>query len=102
KPAKGMTIQLLKCTGDKCIVVTTTVTNSDGRCDVPLLINDSMQPADYQLLFHVGDYFRLIGNADADRFLKIVPIQFTISDASANYHVPLLVSPWAYSTYRGS
>lgn len=102
EPAAGMRIQLLSCEGDNCKVVMTTTTNFDGRCDAPLLAGDLMLAGDYQLVFYVGDYFRSMKDADADRFLKIVPIFFTIANASANYHVPLLVSPWAYSTYRGS
>lgn len=102
KPAAGMQIQLLRCEGDNCTSVMKTTTNADGRCDAPLLAGDSMLAGDYQLLFYVGDYFRSMQDADADRFLKIVSILFTIADASENYHVPLLVSPWAFSTYRGS
>jgi len=78
------------------------ITNRDGRTDSPLLSDGALVAGKYRLLFHVGDYFEKSGSPDARKFLDVVPILFTISDASAAYHVPLLVSPWAYSTYRGS
>ncbi len=71
-------------------------TNSDGRVDAPLLSGGEMKAGTYELIFDVGDYF------GERRFLDRVPIRFTISDANAKYHVPLLISPWSYSTYRGS
>ena len=71
-------------------------TNSDGRTDAPLLSGDEMKPGNYELIFFVGDYF------GERRFLDRVPVRFVISDATAKYHVPLLVSPWSYTTYRGS
>ncbi len=74
----------------------TVTTNSDGRTDAPLLSGDEMVAGEYELVFHVGAYF---GEA---KFLDRVPVRFAITDATAKYHVPLLVSPWAYSTYRGS
>ena len=74
----------------------TVATNSDGRTDAPMLAGDEMKAGAYELVFHVGEYFN-------DRsFLDEVPVRFTISDPGAKYHVPLLVTPWAYSTYRGS
>ncbi len=77
-------------------------TNQDGRLDQPLLEGAAFQPGRYELLFHVGDYFRAQGVTLADpAFLDIVPIRFGISE-EAHYHVPLLVSPYGYSTYRGS
>ena len=94
KPAAGMAIELRNAaTG---AVIKTVKTNADGRTDGPLLTGDEVQVGEYELLFHVGEYFQ-------DRsFLDLVPIRFRISDASAGYHVPLLCTPWAYSTYRGS
>ena len=71
-------------------------TNHDGRVDAPLFTESEMAPGTYEIVFLVGDYF------GERRFLDRVPVRFTISDAKAKYHVPLLVSPWAYSTYRGS
>ena len=93
-PAAKMKIELWN--GDRTALLKTVVTNSDGRTDAPLLSGPEMQSGDYELVFYVGDYF------GERRFLDRVPVRFTISDASAKYHVPLLVSPWAYSTYRGS
>jgi 5-hydroxyisourate hydrolase len=79
------------------------VTNADGRCSTPLLEGDSLQPGQYQLVFGAGDYFAAQGVAlPTPRFIDRVTIDFGIADASQNYHVPLVVSPWSYSTYRGS
>ena len=74
-------------------------TNADGRTDAPLLAGDDFTPGTYELIFRVGDFF---GLAAADRFLDRVPIRFHITDAGAHYHVPLLATPYAYQTYRGS
>lgn len=73
------------------------VTTANGRSDGPILEGDAFKPGRYELRFHVGDYF-----GAAAPFLDIVPVAFTVSDAHQHYHVPLLVSPFAYSTYRGS
>ena len=103
KPAMGMRIELhrLDGPGTKTKLGEAT-TNDDGRLAQPLLAGESMRAGQYRLLFHVGDYFAALGNIDARKFLDVVPILFIIDDPAANYHVPLLVSPWAYSTYRGS
>lgn len=82
--------------------LTTTATNADGRTDAPLLSGDTLRVGRYELIFVVGDYFAQATEAIAPAFLDRVPIQFGIADATAHYHVPLLVSPWSYSTYRGS
>jgi 5-hydroxyisourate hydrolase len=97
RPAAGMTIELWFA-GAR---VKTVVTNVDGRTDAPLVDADAggFAAGDYELIFHVGDYF---GAADSERFLDRVPVRFTIRDTQARYHVPLLCTPWAYSTYRGS
>jgi 5-hydroxyisourate hydrolase len=94
QPASGMKIELWS--RDRSELIKTVTTNSDGRTDKPLLIGDAMAAGAYELVFHVGDYF---GDKS---FLDEVPVRFTISDVQAKYHVPLLVTPWAYSTYRGS
>jgi 5-hydroxyisourate hydrolase len=93
-PARGMKIELWLLDPSK--LLKTVQTNSDGRVDAPLLDENAMAVGAYELVFYVGDYF------GEKRFLDRVPVRFIISDASAKYHVPLLVSPWAYSTYRGS
>ena len=78
-------------------------TNADGRCDKPLLDGAALEAGTYELDFAVGDYFAALGTAQATpRFLDIVTLRFGIADAGAHYHVPLLVSPYSYSTYRGS
>jgi len=92
KPAAGMTITLAR-DGQ---LLKTVKTNSDGRTDSPLLAASEMATGEYEIVFHVGDYF------GSREFLDRVPVRFSISDAAASYHVPLLCSPWAYSTYRGS
>ena len=94
QPAAGMTIELWSV--DRSKMLKTVQINSDGRTDAPLLAGDEMTTGNYELVFFVGDYF------GERRFLDRVPVRFIISNAAAKYHVPLLVSPWAYSTYRGS
>ncbi|MEP6809584.1 MAG: hydroxyisourate hydrolase [Chthoniobacterales bacterium] len=94
RPAAGMTIELWS--RDRSALLKTVTTNSDGRTDGPLLSGAEMAAGEYELVFFVGDYF---GGA---KFLDRVPVRFTIVDPGAKYHVPLLVSPWSYSTYRGS
>ena len=94
QPAAGMKIELWSVDPSK--LLKSVQTNADGRTDVPLLSGGEMTAGNYELIFFVGDYF------GERRFLDRVPVRFVISDAAAKYHVPLLVSPWAYSTYRGS
>lgn len=96
KPAAQMRVDLFQFEGDRLVRLCTIATNDDGRCAVPLLAGTAMQVGPYELHFHVGDYFEM------HSFLNIVPVRFVISSAEAHYHVPLLVSPYAYSTYRGS
>jgi 5-hydroxyisourate hydrolase len=101
KPAAGMRIifRVLDRPAGPPVEV---VTNADGRLDAPLLEGAAFKPGQYELQFHVGDYFRAEGVALAHpAFLDIVPIRFGIAE-DAHYHVPLLVSPYGYSTYRGS
>ena len=101
KPAAGVRYDLLMLHGDHAHHLTTGTTNADGRADAPLLEGESFRPGSYELIFHVGDYFRQRGVATETPFLDQVPIRFTMSEM-AHYHVPLLVSPYGYSTYRGS
>lgn len=96
RPAAGMQIELWSIASDAPTLLKTVRTNSDGRVDSALLSGSEMIAGSYELVFFVGDYF------GERKFLDRVPVRFTISDASAKYHVPLLVSPWSYSTYRGS
>jgi 5-hydroxyisourate hydrolase len=102
-PAHGLRIDLWSLAGDQPKLLKTVATNADGRTDAPLLAGEELRVGDYELVFHVGDYFAGRGVAlSTPRFLDRVPVRFGIADASASYHVPLLVSPWSYSTYRGS
>jgi 5-hydroxyisourate hydrolase len=78
------------------------VTSSDGRLDKPAIGESELSRGNYRLEFAVGDYFASRGHADARRFLDVVPVAFVVDDPGRDYHVPLLVSPWSYSTYRGS
>ena len=87
--------------GDGRIAVA--ATNADGRTDAPLLADAPLRIGTYELQFHIGDHFRRQHTALADpAFLDVVPIRFAIAEPAGHYHVPLLASPWAYSTYRGS
>lgn len=104
KPAEGLTILLYRIDGETRTLLKTLRTNSDGRVDGgPMLSGESFVAGTYELLFHAGDYLRGSGAALADpAFLDLVPIRFGIADTTAHYHVPLLISPYGYSTYRGS
>lgn len=99
RPAAGMVIQLLR-TGREPLLIKTVTTNADGRTDALLLDVTTMAAGGYELVFHVREYFA--GRGVECTFLDQVPIRFAITDPAAGYHVPLLVTPWAYSTYRGS
>jgi hydroxyisourate hydrolase len=104
RPAQGVRVELYELEGgSERKLVSDVVTNADGRTDQPLVAADQAHPGRFELIFHVGDYFRsrLVQLADPP-FLDIVPIRFGVADAKAHYHVPLIVSPWSYSTYRGS
>jgi 5-hydroxyisourate hydrolase len=103
RPAQGMRVELWSLTQSPPQLLKTVVTNSDGRTEEPLLSGDEMRAGIYELVFHVGEYFAgKISTPAKVPFLDRVPVRFGIADAAASYHVPLLVSPWAYSTYRGS
>jgi 5-hydroxyisourate hydrolase len=99
KPAANLRVELYRLDGEwrECLV--SVRTNGDGRCDEPLLSGASMQCGVYELRFHAGEYLRTDG---ANPFLNVIPIRFGIGDNDAHYHVPLLLSPYGYSTYRGS
>jgi 5-hydroxyisourate hydrolase len=103
-PAKGVKIELHRLTADgSWQAIKTTETNADGRTNEPLLTGDAYKVGTYMLTFHAGDYFRARSTTLAEpAFLDIVPLRFSIAEPDGHYHVPLLVSPWTYSTYRGS
>lgn len=111
RPAAQLTIRLLRVDPDasegqrpaRLTLLKTVCTNADGRIDAPLLAGDELVAGVYELHFAVGAYFAAQGVTTPDPpFLNVVPVSFGIADPTAHYHVPLLVSPWAYSTYRGS
>ena len=102
-PGAGMRIDFSIRESGAWRVIKTVTTNADGRTDAPLMAPDEMRVGEFELLFHVGDYYRAKGTALATLpFLDEVPVRFGIADRDAHYHVPLLCSPWSYSTYRGS
>lgn len=101
-PAKGLGIDLATVDGGHAHLLKSVVTNDDGRVDEPLLSGEAFMPGTYELLFNVGAYYSKLGLPEKNPFLDVVPVRFEISDAGAHYHVPLLVSPYGYSTYRGS
>ncbi len=102
-PAAGVTIELIEISANKRIHIKTVITNADGRCDAPLLDGDNFKPGSWEIIFHVAEYFSSKGETLAEPpFLDEITIRFGISDEDEHYHVPLLVSPWSYSTYRGS
>jgi 5-hydroxyisourate hydrolase len=102
-PAAGMRIDLHDASAGPPRLLSQGRTNGDGRCDKPLLEGASLHSGRYTLTFHVAEYFRSLGvHLPEPPFLDEVVIQFGLADPAQNYHVPLLVSPWSYSTYRGS
>ncbi|MBX6753468.1 MAG: hydroxyisourate hydrolase [Thermorudis peleae] len=103
RPAAGLALSLWRIapSGER-VLLTTTRTNADGRTSVPLLAGDAFTAGTYELVFEVGDYFAGHPDVSQPPFLDQVPVRFTVADPAAHYHVPLLVSPWSYVTYRGS
>ncbi len=103
RPAAGIGILLSTLDGDSAHALVETHTNAEGRTDAPLLAGESFAVGRYELVFRVAGYFRAQGAPVADPpFLDEVPIRFAIAEPGAHYHVPLLISPFGYSTYRGS
>ena len=103
RPGAGVTVELFRLDGAQRTHLKTARTNQDGRCDAPLLAGTELTAGSYELVFHVAAYFAAAGVAVGERpFLDAVPIRFGVAAAGQHYHVPLVVSPWAYSTYRGS
>ena len=104
RPAAGVAVELWRIGADGARTLAAAArTNADGRTDQPLLAGDQLVAGVYELVFAAGDYFAGLGfDRPEPPFLDLVPVRFGIADPAANYHVPLLLSPWAYSTYRGS
>ena len=104
-PAKGISIKLFGLNGSARHEIATSVTNDDGRTDSPILPKGKFAIGQYELEFSVADYLKannLVDSAEPNLFLDSIPIRFGINDPDAHYHVPLLLSPYGYSTYRGS
>ena len=103
RPGAGIALALFRIDGGQRSALGRFTSNADGRCDAPLLEGDALAAGVYELDFAIGDYFAAAGVTLAQPpFLDVVTLRFGIADASAHYHVPLLVSPFSYSTYRGS
>lgn len=101
-PAKGIKIALYRVSGNSHRKIAEVVTNADGRTDEPILPAAKFKPGSYELIFHVGDYLRATKQAKGDAlFLDQIPIRVGLTE-DTHYHVPLLLSPFGYSTYRGS
>lgn len=103
KPGAGVVVELYALGSGARTLLKTVTTNRDGRVDTPLLEGEAMQAGRYELVFAAGDYFAAQGVALPEpRFIDQVTLAFGIADPGQNYHVPLVVTPWSYSTYRGS
>jgi 2-oxo-4-hydroxy-4-carboxy-5-ureidoimidazoline decarboxylase len=103
RPAQGIAVELYEFAGDRAHRIGTAVTNSDGRTGAPLISGRPLPIGVYELRFAIGDHFRSRGIEQGDPpFLDIVPLRFSVAEAEGHYHVPLLCTPWSYSTYRGS
>ena len=102
KPGKGIKVELFFFNGEKREKINSIILNNDGRSDKPLVEKEKFKNGKYELIFYLGDYFKKITTLDELQFLDDVVVRFGISNNKENYHVPLLVSPWSYSTYRGS
>jgi 5-hydroxyisourate hydrolase len=104
RPAANLELQLFRLdpSGDGRELLKEVQTNADGRTDAPLLDEGELESGAYEIVFSVGDYFAQNTDVPDPPFLGTVPVRFGVADPSSHYHVPLLVSPWAYSTYRGS
>lgn len=102
-PAQGVVIEFYRLESDSRHLLKQTATNSDGRCDEPLLSGTALTRGVYELVFHAGDYFAQCGVELPDpRFVDQVTLRFGVANPDENYHVPLVVTPWTWSTYRGS
>lgn len=102
-PAVGVRIDLFRLENGTAELLRSSVTNADGRLPEPMLSGEDFRPGTYELVFHAGDYFRGMGlELPEPAFLEQVPVRFGIANKAAHYHVPLLLAPWGYNTYRGS
>ena len=101
KPAKGVKVDVYYLSS-KREKINSTILNNNGRSEKPLIEGNNFKEGQYELVFYVGDYFKKITDLPKMPFLNEVTIRFGVSNSKEHYHVPLLVSPWSYSTYRGS
>lgn len=103
QPGEGIRIDVYRLDGEQRTALKTVTTNDDGRCDAPILEGSAFEAGEYELVFHAGDYLRKQGvQGQEPRFLDVIPLRFGVADETQHYHVPLLLSPYGYSTYRGS
>ena len=103
KPGKGVKVELYYyATNNNKEKINSFILNNDGRTDKPLIEGDNFKEGRYEIIFYVGEYFKKITNISKFSFLDDVVVKFGVSNSKEHYHVPLLVSPWSYSTYRGS
>jgi 5-hydroxyisourate hydrolase len=103
KPGAGVKLELYALEGGQRSLLKQDATNNDGRCNTPLLEGEQLKAGQYELVFAAGDYFAAQGvQLPSPRFIDRVTIAFGVADPGQNYHVPLVVTPWSYSTYRGS
>ena len=102
KPGKGIKVDLYHISNDQRDKINSVVLNNDGRTRKPFVEGANFKEGKYELVFFVGDYFKKITNLPKIPFLDDVVVKFGISNSKEHYHVPLLISPWSYSTYRGS
>lgn len=103
RPAAGMRVDLYRLNGGARDLLRSLITNADGRTDQHILPVGEFATGQYELVFHAGAYLDAVGTApETPRFLDVIPVRFGISDADNHYHVPLLLSPFGFSTYRGS
>ena len=103
RPGQGIRIEVYRLASEGRERLKEVVTNDDGRCDAPILEGGDFTAGEYELVFHAGAYLREQGVQDSEpRFLDVIPLRFGVADAEAHFHVPLLLSPYGYSTYRGS
>ena len=100
RPGAGVRVELYRFDGETGTLLAKDVTNRDGRTDKPLAEADRFIAGTYQIVFYMGEYFGAAGSAAG--FLDAIPVRFHVADAGQHYHVPLLCSPWSYTTYRGS
>ena len=102
KPAVNLKIELYKINNEQKKLIGTFITNDDGRIDKPLISSENLEQINYELIFYAGDYLKKQNINLKNNFLDLIPIRFYVHNRCEHYHVPLLLSPFGYSTYRGS